>query len=262
MWSSEQDSNTTNPNSRNHKFGASSSSSRSSLSSSGSMIFPQTPGRSMEDVWKDISLMTPLQNQYHENHRHQNQHQNHHHDQHHNHFHLSDKSNPSFKGMILQDFLAGPLNRPPSMSPPVDHTTPLPPIPTPNLPLTSLSLNTGLEFSYSGNSPSSNSSSGDSKPIGQVTDTSSFISPVYPDMIMDPASPANIVSLYSNKRVPDGPPIGGDRRHKRMIKNRESAARSRARKQACTSTKLSTIDFFSFELWNLCLCRLCPILLK
>lgn len=253
MWSSEQGSNTTNPNPRNHTFGSSSSSSRSSLSSNGSMIFPQTPRRSMDDVWNDISLMTPLQNQYHQNHHnhHQHHHQNHHHGQQQSHLHLSDKSNSSFKGMILQDFLAGPLNRPLSVTPPVDNPATHPPITTPNhLPPTSLSLNSGLDFSYLGNSPSSNSSSGDSKGTGRATETSSFISPSFPDLIMDPASPGNILSFYSKKRVPDAPLIGGDRRQKRMIKNRESAARSRARKQACTSSRLCTIYFWI--VWFVC----------
>ncbi|XP_078166814.1 basic-leucine zipper (bZIP) transcription factor family protein isoform X2 [Carex rostrata] len=240
MWCSEQDSNTTNPNPVNHTFGSSSSSSsRSSPSSKSSMIFPQTPRRSMEDVWKDISLMTPLQNQYHQNNHYENQH----HNQHQNHIHLSDKSNPSYKGMILQDFLAGPLNRPVSISPPVDnqaspridHATWLPPIPTPNLPPTSLSLKSGLEFGYLGNSQSSNSSSGDSRATGRASGTSSIFSPGLSDMIMNPASPRNIHSFYPKKRITEVPAIGNDRRQRRMIKNRESAARSRARKQAVTN---------------------------
>ncbi|XP_047318554.1 protein FD [Impatiens glandulifera] len=43
--------------------------------------------------------------------------------------------------------------------------------------------------------------------------------------------------LMGKKRFPEPPPESnpGDRRHKRMIKNRESAARSRARKQAYTN---------------------------
>ncbi|KAJ1701872.1 hypothetical protein LUZ63_001651 [Rhynchospora breviuscula] len=244
MWSSEQDSNTTNPIPRNRTFGSSSSSSRSSPSSNASIIFPQTPRRSMEDVWKDISLMTPLQNHYHGSNNHH--HPNHHHNQHQNHFHLSNKSNSSFKGMILQDFLAGPLNRPLSISPPIDHPT-LPPIPTPNLPPTSLSLNSGLDFGYLGNSPSSNSSSGDSRVTGRATETSSFISPALNDMITGPSSPGNILSFCSKKRVPEGSMVGGDRRQKRMIKNRESAARSRARKQAYTNELELTVQTLTQE---------------
>ena len=39
----------------------------------------------------------------------------------------------------------------------------------------------------------------------------------------------------ASKRAAVQPVAGGDRRQRRMIKNRESAARSRARKQACTN---------------------------
>ncbi|XP_042023607.1 protein FD-like [Salvia splendens] len=42
-------------------------------------------------------------------------------------------------------------------------------------------------------------------------------------------------SAAGKKRFPDFERNSGDRRHKRMIKNRESAARSRARKQAYTN---------------------------
>ncbi|KAJ3706285.1 hypothetical protein LUZ61_009990 [Rhynchospora tenuis] len=248
MWSSEQDSNATNPNPRNRTFGSSSSSSRSSPSSNASIIFPQTPRRSMEDVWKDITLMTPLQNHcmHGSSNHHHHSHQNHHHNQHQNHFHLSNKSN-SFKGMILQDFLAGPLNRPLSISQPVEDPPTLPQIPTPNLPPTSLSLNSGLDFGYLGNSPSSNSSSGDSRITGRAPETSSFISPALNDMIMDPSSPGNILSFCSKRRIPEGSMVGGDRRQKRMIKNRESAARSRARKQAYTNELELTVQTLTQE---------------
>ncbi|ESQ50700.1 hypothetical protein EUTSA_v10023128mg, partial [Eutrema salsugineum] len=41
---------------------------------------------------------------------------------------------------------------------------------------------------------------------------------------------------FGKKRSQDSDESRGDRRHKRMIKNRESAARSRARKQECAYT--------------------------
>lgn len=43
------------------------------------------------------------------------------------------------------------------------------------------------------------------------------------------------VPSFGQKRVQESDSSSGDRRHKRMIKNRESAARSRARKQECIS---------------------------
>lgn len=48
--------------------------------------------------------------------------------------------------------------------------------------------------------------------------------------------PATMLNLNYGKRPQEnGDVSGGDRRHERMIKNRESAARSRARKQAYTT---------------------------
>ncbi|KAL5557826.1 hypothetical protein UlMin_034037 [Ulmus minor] len=41
--------------------------------------------------------------------------------------------------------------------------------------------------------------------------------------------------VQTKKRVPESDEDSGDRKHQRMIKNRESAARSRARKQAYTN---------------------------
>ncbi|KAK8687308.1 hypothetical protein V6N13_086133 [Hibiscus sabdariffa] len=43
------------------------------------------------------------------------------------------------------------------------------------------------------------------------------------------------LASFDKKRVQEPDCASGDRRHKRMIKNRESAARSRARKQAYTN---------------------------
>ncbi|XP_072986357.1 bZIP transcription factor 27 [Typha latifolia] len=237
MWSSEQETNTntitTNNNRYSNRLVSSSSSSRSSPSCNSS-IFPQTPRRrNLEEVWKDITHttihqerpMTPLDH-YHHHHHHQNHH-------HHHHPHIS-KGNPSpspsFGGMILQDFLAGPLNRP---LPAVEEL----PLPRPPVPLTALSLSSGLEFNYMGSPnvlgrlsnphPNSNSSSGDSRIIGRPAEDAHGVSTFVSD--------AHLFSFCSKKRLQERSGNGGDRRHKRMIKNRESAARSRARKQAYTN---------------------------
>ncbi|KAL8233914.1 hypothetical protein R6Q59_020014 [Mikania micrantha] len=49
-------------------------------------------------------------------------------------------------------------------------------------------------------------------------------------------------SIGGMRMLPVTERTGGDRRHKRMIKNRESAARSRARKQACTNELESEVE--------------------
>ncbi|CAL9053161.1 unnamed protein product [Musa banksii] len=228
MWSLEQPDNShknkssTNGNSNggnNRVLSSSSSSSRSSPSSNASILIPQTPRRrTMEEVWKDITLntfhqerpITPLDHHIYHHHHHAN-------------------SSPSFKGMILQDFLTGPSNRPLPVSQTVVEQLPLPlpPHPSPALPETALSLNSGLEFQYLGpdatNSHSNSSSSGHN---------ASFISSAFSSVAVGPPSPTGLFSMCSKKRLQENPAIGVDRHHKRMIKNRESAARSRARKQA------------------------------
>jgi hypothetical protein len=105
--------------------------------------------------------------------------------------------------------------------------------PPPHAPHTALTLRSPLEFTYLGSSavgsgrtagpPSNSTSSGDD----------SLHLPVDLFAFSFPSSTCN-----SSRRVApvQASAVGsGDRRQKRMIKNRESAARSRARKQAYTN---------------------------
>lgn len=184
-----------------------------------------TPRRTMEEVWKDISLAS-----------------------------LSDhnaapnrlNNNPHFRNMALQDFLAQPFGNVVSPAPDHhhhhhDHPT-LTSSPNPNPAATTvLSLNhlgsdqfqffciENLNNRPNTHSVSDHSFSGASpfEALGNHSSPSS-------GLVMPPAFGAD------NMRFPEfdhrnfgegGGGGGGDRRHKRMIKNRESAARSRARKQ-------------------------------
>lgn len=189
-------------------FSSSSSSSRSYSPSSSSSVLPQTPIRTMEQVWKDLSFFPhppppppPIN--------------------------PNPNPNPtsSFRGVILQDFLAGPFKETPTSSSAAahdhphndeEHQFPLP------LPPTALSLNSaGLDFEY-------NSRNGDCR--GPRVN-GAFVAPGFADAVI--GSPPNVGLLSfcdQNRRA--SIESGGDRRHKRMMKNRESAARSRARKQA------------------------------
>ncbi|URE00073.1 bZIP transcription factor [Musa troglodytarum] len=159
----------------------------------------------MEEVWKNITLnslyqvrpMTPVDCY------------RHHHP----------TSSPSLRGMILQDFPAGPLNRPLTISPPAVEELPVPHPPAPPaLPQTVISLNSGLEFQH--HVADANSRSNASNSNGQYSSA---------------VSPTGLFSCCSNRKMlRESLAIGIDLKHKRMIKNRESAARSRARKQAYT----------------------------
>uniref|UniRef100_A0A0A9K9C9 Uncharacterized protein n=1 Tax=Arundo donax TaxID=35708 RepID=A0A0A9K9C9_ARUDO len=109
---------------------------------------------------------------------------------------------------ILQDFMASdPV---PSLSVPQPQQPPTPPL----LPPTALSLSSTLEFTYLGGGGGGSSTSGDDS-LGVFS--------------FAPAAPR------PNPRVVMDSSCSSDRRHRRMIKNRESAARSRARKQAYTN---------------------------
>ncbi|CAL9159785.1 unnamed protein product [Musa hybrid cultivar] len=215
MWRSEQGNN--HHGSTNNRVASSSSSSssssRSSPSSTTSSLLPQAPKRrTMVEVWKDIGLrglhhqerlLTPLNHQRH-----------------------SPTASPSFRAIILQDFLAGPLNRPHAAA----KNLPLPPS---TMPPTALSLSPRLEIQLMGSDAhgNSNSSSNGCR--------ASFISPAFSDNMVRPPSPIGLFSFCSKEAMSEDPAACGDLRHKRMIKNRESAARSRARKQASPPILLS-----------------------
>ncbi|CAA2975940.1 FD isoform X2 [Olea europaea subsp. europaea] len=131
---------------------------------------------------------------------------------------LNDKP-PDFRGMILQDFLARPCSNKDSVAAAIvtsGFASPAPPPPPPPPPPTTmLTLNSIPErFHFLGNSDPLNQTS-HSQP--QTVSSSCCVT---------------VASYHGKKRLtePDSD-FAGDRRHKRMIKNRESAARSRARKQ-------------------------------
>ncbi|URD87834.1 bZIP transcription factor [Musa troglodytarum] len=209
MWPSlEQDNVHETNSSTDHRMV--SSSSRASSSNS-PLLISQTPRRTMEKVWKDITVttlnrerpITPLEHHgYGRHHHHAN-------------------SLPSFRDMMLQDFLAGPLSRPPTISP----SAPPPPTP-PALPQTALSLNSGMELQHLRPDPKTHSDS----------TSSSHNASIISSVMAGPPSPTGLFTFRSRKqRLRENPTVGVDRRLQRLIKNRESAARSRARKQAYTN---------------------------
>ncbi|XP_020095093.1 protein FD-like [Ananas comosus] len=208
MWCSFTHPNT-NTNINNSSMSMSSSSSSSSSSSPSSMFSSQTTPRrrAMEDVWKDITLSTPTPHPH----------------PHHvmmrplatpstttHHYHHHHTTTPRHqRRRILQDFLAGTLNRPaPLAARSSDFRN---------------SLRTRLP-----------------RRRRRRLRRGLLVVPLPGFSAAD--SPPNIFSLCEKKRPPESPDngccaggSGGDRRHKRMIKNRESAARSRARRQAYTN---------------------------
>ncbi|XP_071728107.1 bZIP transcription factor 27-like [Rutidosis leptorrhynchoides] len=173
-------------------------------SSSSSCCSKHTPfthtSKTMEEVWKDINPSATT------NHR--------------------DATVKGYRGFILQDFLAKPFSSndvtPTTTvcgSSPRYGSTPSPPQQPPML----LNLNSGPDqLNFLTEDPTRNVCPLD-VPFDQVlasaNSSSGLLGHGIGGMRMLPATDRN----------------GGDRRHKRMIKNRESAARSRARKQAYTN---------------------------
>ncbi|KAF9682163.1 hypothetical protein SADUNF_Sadunf05G0080100 [Salix dunnii] len=203
------------------KVSSSISSKSSSTSSSPSIFSPsynlqcraQQKAETMEEVWKDISLASL--------HDHTSTDQElsmtsrlHNISHHHN-------NSPNF---ILQDFLARPFSKDPPtrMVSIIRDSTPFgSPVPPP---ATVLSLNSrpGFDFLENSNHPQRPNSQLQSNPISNI---SSFTNP-FEGLDSSPGLPS-----FCKKRSQESDGSSGDRRHKRMIKNRESAARSRARKQ-------------------------------
>ncbi|KAE8707145.1 Protein FD [Hibiscus syriacus] len=153
----------------------------------------------MEEVWNDINLASLHDHSSREA--------------------FSVNSNPH---IALQDFLARPLtNDPPTnRANSMLYGCPRPP------PATVLSLNSDPGFDFLDNvDPLKSTSRLQTSPISTVH---TFNCPF--------EALAHSSSLASfGKRVQEADNSNSDRRHKRMIKNRESAARSRARKQAYTT---------------------------
>ncbi|KAG4153677.1 hypothetical protein ERO13_D03G006700v2 [Gossypium hirsutum] len=165
---------------------------------------PSPPHRpkTMEEVWNDITLASL-----------------------HDHHSSSSSSREPFSSsphLILQDFLASRSDPPPPQQQTngggdtntMLYGSPLPP------PATVLSLNSGPGFEFLDN-PRLQSS-----PISTLL---TFNSP------FEALASSTTLATFGKKRTQDSDNSSGDRRHKRMIKNRESAARSRARKQAYTN---------------------------
>ncbi|XP_057784219.1 bZIP transcription factor 27-like isoform X2 [Salvia miltiorrhiza] len=146
----------------------------SSSTSSSPSPSPFRHPKSMEEVWKDITLAASD-------------------------LHL----NPSPRGVILQDFFS--KDPPPSSVP-----SPSPPPPPPTM----LTLSSAAADHF-----------------GPLLFQPQ---PILHPTAFDAVVPDDIAAA-GKKRFPDFDRTSGDRRHKRMIKNRESAARSRARKQAYTN---------------------------
>ncbi|KAG6776608.1 hypothetical protein NC652_014929 [Populus alba x Populus x berolinensis] len=223
MWSSPG-ANIDNNNTSNSKVsGNSPSKCFSSTCSSPSPFSPSPPipnqsmnGASMEEVWDDINLASL-----------------------HDHSNTNTSSNTnrhSFNGMVFQDFLARPSNkdtstRAASKEPSSGGGNSFLKNPLGPPPATMLSLNSGSDrFHYL---ESSNTVSVRPNPQmhshangGAISFDSSLDSPF--DAL---GSSSVLLSICKKRPQENGDVSGGDRRHKRMIKNRESAARSRARKQ-------------------------------
>ncbi|KAL5778255.1 hypothetical protein ACOSP7_011181 [Xanthoceras sorbifolium] len=240
MWSSssgrKKNINDNNNYNNNNRVSISPSKS-SSICSSPSSLSPSSPNastrKSMEEVWKDINLASL-----------------------HGHSDTATATATTncrgFPGLILQDFFARPFNEDPPPPPPPPTTkktrskgaaaaaafsnnessSPLGDItaafgslaPPPKATMLSLNSTSGCDFHFPENRP--NQSQRFNSHVGGGIGSFSFASSQ--DSPFDSLGSASPFHSFYKKRPQENDDNSDDRRHKRMIKNRESAARSRA----------------------------------
>lgn len=174
--------------------------------------------RSMEEVWKDITLAS--------------------------------LHGPHSTSTNLQDFLATPFHKLPRTT--VDDASSADPssgaaqiaflgaLPPPPAGILSLN-NSGSEVDF--RFLESNSSAGPVKPSPQSQTTLPSLVVSYDNSAIDTLRSSSAFPTNSKKRPQEDGDNSTDRRHERMIKNRESAARSRARKQEKLPFSLSLSIF-------------------
>ncbi|KAJ4913968.1 Protein FD [Raphanus sativus] len=170
----------------------------------------------MEEVWEDINLASI---------HHLNRHSQHPQHNHQPRFRSHDRQNQNHESMF-QDFLNRPLNREPNMPISLNGNTTTvtalfssSPLAAP--PATVLSLNSGAGFEFLDNQDPLVLPNSNLHRHNHLTDVPSF-NTSFEDL-----------TCFGKKRGQESNEGSGNRKHKRMIKNRESAARSRARKQEC-----------------------------
>ncbi|XP_056859603.1 protein FD-like [Raphanus sativus] len=178
----------------------------------------------MEEVWEDINLASI---------HHLNRHSQHPQHNHQPRFRSHDRQNQNHESMF-QDFLNRPLNREPNMPISLNGNTTTvtalfssSPLAAP--PATVLSLNSGAGFEFLDNQDPLVLPNSNLHRHNHLTDVPSF-NTSFEDL-----------TCFGKKRGQESNEGSGNRKHKRMIKNRESAARSRARKQECASPPLTNL---------------------
>ncbi|KAJ7953164.1 BZIP transcription factor FD [Quillaja saponaria] len=164
----------------------------------------------MEEVWKDINLASLDEHNAHPT-----------------------TTTSNFLSMTHQVFLAQPFSRDPpssvSMISSVSESSSTSPMPHPT---TILSLNSGPDFHFL-NNPYPNTARIDSHLV--QSNSHHHHHPVSNFSSFEELDSASDLTSLGKRRSSESDRNSGSRSHKRMIKNRESAARSRARKQAYTS---------------------------
>ncbi|KAK6938987.1 Basic-leucine zipper domain [Dillenia turbinata] len=216
MWSSSGG----NKKDTNNNRVSCSPSKSSSTCSSPSSFSPSSPipsnKKSMEEVWKDITLSSLADQPTPTNDLHNPTATNHH---------------TGLRGLILQDFFSRSLNKGPHNF--ISPSAAMDGVPASPAPATMLSLTPGPDFHFLDTGSDFATPSPQLQSRGS-TGAASFMSSLSNNFDALPSPPA-FASINSKKRGSENDDNSSDRRHKRMIKNRESAARSRARKQAYTN---------------------------